>query len=561
MNHEDRILEFALHRHFGDEEAVDVAARVAKAWERGASGALDEEELEEIRSYVEGPRLVEGRGRPDVVPRAVGERKTRRLPWILALALAAAVLCALGLRFLRSPADESPAPSHVVVPPFLVAEAEVLVLRGPARRQVRAREIERGDALLVLEKPVALAFGAGTTLHAQVPSLLVVDEKEGEPMIAATLGDFTLQTSGLRAHLRTDFAEVALSPSTSMSIELFRSDPAATPHLGLDVDLARTLLADFPEVRTLRLRVTSGDAAVSTRDVTRLLDASSGSLSIPSRRAPVVPETEFARYAKATELLFGLVDFPRWSTGLTPDLALALEDLRGLLERQPALRVEFRERLVEMRKSHDLPRMLTSILLDFLERDEDPEALALASDIWVEEPDRFQIDHVVGFAERGGFEFVRELEQVVDLYRSDPSGLEEPPVFPAAFLALCGDDAGRALLTEFAALPESSQVEPGWPDLRHVVAALALEGLGETDRWDRTVEFLATHARALLDVPDEKEALRVVLLLELMTERRAERTPPSLRGLVSAGYALEGMLQGSFDPDAIGARIDAVRAR
>ena len=66
MDHEERIFEYALGRHFRGADEGDLSRSVREAYERGETGSMDTQELEHIRSYVEGPQLVRGSKGPSV---------------------------------------------------------------------------------------------------------------------------------------------------------------------------------------------------------------------------------------------------------------------------------------------------------------------------------------------------------------------------------------------------------------------------------------------------------------------------------------------------------------
>lgn len=555
MDHDERIFEYALGRHFREQDGTDLSRQVREAWELGEPGSMSGEELEEIRSYVEGPQLVRGE-RIEHAPEENLPRRTSLRRW---LAAAAAVLAALGAWTLLSeepvgsPGDAPPG----LAPAFAVADREVQVLRGPARVATRTTELERGDAILLTDAPIAVSFAGGASLHAQAPALFVLDGPAEEPRVALYLGDLVLNTAGGPAEVWTDFAALRLGPSAGMTVAVSQADRGVP----LDLPLARTVLVSgIDAVRTLRTRVTEGTAELTADDLQQVLDPLDGAFSLASRSAPVVSGEDYALYAELSDLLFREVDSGVMVFALPPAFGEAMRELGQLLAREPMLAADFRTRVERVRSTKQPPRIFTSYVLDLMAMD--PDALELASRIWIEEPQAFQQTHVLAYAELGGFEFEREIQAILTHYLAEPDAFEEPPTLPALFLAFRGDAAGRALLEKAARPPTELAFQDGWDGVAYLLASAALDDLGEDRHWQAAKLHVSELVDELLLRDATLPAARIVAQLDFVGRALSATRPPLLAGLVWRSFTYGSEEAERFeDASEVRAELDAVLAR
>ena len=512
MNDEqDRLLEYLLEiHHRSDAPPTDLAKSIAQAWHDGERGSVSVRELAEVERELDknAPQRPSWTNDPtsDV-------RRLRRLDTRLLVAAAALLIAVLGLWWSGGSTDV-----------FVVAAPEVLVLRGATQTQRTTSEIAPGDAVLVFDRPVSLTTAGGAKLHAQVPTLLSFDQAEGMTRVDVTLGDLTVQTQSDPLRINVGFASIDAAPRTALSFELTRSDGDGSPD-PLDLRAARRVLVDgFEDPRTLRVRVTVGEAELRRGEMVEILNATSGSFMIASHRPATIPRDSLDRFGELTDLMFGGNAFAQRDAG---SLDAAMRELGELLATFEQVRAPFRRRVVEARSVSTMPRTLTSYALDFLQVDPDPEALELAQSIWGDEPGTFIHAHTVGFAERGGREFQRAIRSIVTAWVADPTSAGNPPLLPAAYLAFAGDASGSDILGLFAQVPPR-EVAPGWAVNEFLIACFALEALGDESAWWDGVEALAAQVRFDLDEYELIEARRLVTSLDIVTGLRAEPRPPRL---------------------------------
>ena len=152
---EDRLLDFALERHFGSETDADadVTEAVVSAWAQGERGSLTPAELERCARAADAPfepdvlRPEESTG-SDARPGSV----LRPLAWAGALA-AASILVFVVTRPDGPPSGVgSEAPGAIAsgpeaddAVPFAESVADVTLLRGPAWDQLVSRTAEPGE--------------------------------------------------------------------------------------------------------------------------------------------------------------------------------------------------------------------------------------------------------------------------------------------------------------------------------------------------------------------------------------------------------------------------------
>ena len=184
-----------------------------------------------------------------------------------------------------------------------------------------------------------------------------------------------------------------------------------------------------------------------------------------------------------------------------------------------------------------------SMLLSLLSLDRNQTSLRIARTVWMKRPEAFGYEHVVALAERGAFEFEREIEIMVAEHDVDDL---TAVILPAARLALQGHWDGSHFLVRWL----ESKAAAGTGELYLTfVAAASLEALGEP-----------SYARLLCEELDRRieEALErgvVVLARELVVAADYFETPWRRRdgasiGILatrirSHGRSLEGSLETS----------------
>lgn len=160
-------------------------------------------------------------------------------------------------------------------------------------------------------------------------------------------------------------------------------------------------------------------------------------------------------------------------------------------------------------------------LLAYLGYDESDDALKLARELWLRSPESFEDANVVAFAERGAFEFEREIFALVADYEA--AG-REAPVLPAAYLGLRGWEEGRDVLAEAVATTEfETQRYP-----RLLAGAAALENLGDSGSWPRLMASLEAAVESALENDKLDEAAWLVLATEDFRQLMAESSAPSI---------------------------------
>ncbi len=512
MNQEqERLLDHLLElEHRTPEAPIDLAESVADAWSSGERGSLTSRELAEIERQL-GERAHEERDArpPTPAPRAVGPaRELRVRAWIAA---AAALVLALGVWAALAPKSSK---EH------FVADPSALVLRGASQVAQTTPSVRRGDAVVVIDGPVSLTGPGGIALHAQAPSLIAFPDAADGWTVDVVLGDVAVQTQATALEVRFGFATLSVLPDTALSFEATRV-AGEEGEAGFTLPFARRALVDgFDEPRTLRVRVTVGRAELRSRGIFERVDPSSGTVSISSRSAPVVPQPTLERFDALTAYM--LRGAPLVEPGASA--ASLLRELGDLLESFESLRQSFRARLLEARAAGTVTRSNTSYALDFLQADPSPQAIEVASAIWRDEPWNLTHGHIVAFAERGAFEFAREAEAMVSTWNDDPVETTPAPVLPAAFLALRGDDSGRRLL-EASSAPPDEDARAGWSAFEFLVAAWGLELLGDEDAWPAAVAALDKACVASLVRDEVVEARRLVLALQIVADLREAPQP------------------------------------
>lgn len=170
-----------------------------------------------------------------------------------------------------------------------------------------------------------------------------------------------------------------------------------------------------------------------------------------------------------------------------------------------------------------LPRDFLGNVIDFLHVDPSAESLALASELWLAAPEWFEEVHLVTFAERGAFEFDREIEAMVEMYEPvEP--FQEPPVVAATYLALRGNTAGRDLLADSAAGIRSVE----WIAPFGMFAALGLDALGDPEAWNALEEQVQNYVMKFLEEGEQIRASRLLLEFEFFDQLRQSAETPVL---------------------------------
>ncbi len=155
-------------------------------------------------------------------------------------------------------------------------------------------------------------------------------------------------------------------------------------------------------------------------------------------------------------------------------------------------------------KERELRVRVVPLALNFLIQDPSEIALDLALELWGEFPQYFDHVHQIAFAERGVDDFQRECRDLVEIYDSE---IDEPPYYPAAFLAFRGDATGRDVLSEVL-----TRDDPELLDAR-LLCALALDRLDDSNAWTWMEDRCRKTIEAYLE-NDVRGAVQAVLLFE-----------------------------------------------
>jgi hypothetical protein len=546
--HEDRILDYALARHFRGEETVDLSEEIARAWDEGARGSLAPDELE-LEDALEAPATPVTPATPARAPEPASPIARRPLLRLVPLAAAAAAVAAALFLFGEEDAPE--------VRSLVAASRAVGVLDG-AGTEHRSDALAAGESALLLEGEATFVVGSAQ-LAVRSPALLRFQHAGLVDLLVGAV-ELTAGTDPMR--LETGFAALHVDPGSRVVVELTRgpSEDGSPPEL--DVALARRALASgIASPRSLRVTVAAGEAElVRSAGRSELLDPESGSFVVPSRAPEAVSDEDIARFEGLLErLVHDLEAGPTWDRVRSQAFARGLEQLGDLLTEEEELRALFRQRVLEKRRDGALPPFFTTTLLDFLELDPDPAAFDLARRLWIEEPSAFFPYHVVAFAERGGFEFERELDAMVESWNEDPESWELPPLVPAVHLAFREDARARPLLTAMVAERPRPGYTKGWEVADQILAAVGLDALGDTDVWDDVLDGLAHDVEMLVEQGETIEAARIVLTLEVIVARLRASGVPELTGLGLALRVVPLKAEDPGDPGDLLVRLEEAR--
>ena len=139
-----------------------------------------------------------------------------------------------------------------------------------------------------------------------------------------------------------------------------------------------------------------------------------------------------------------------------------------------------------------------------------PRSLALARSLWRVAPESFAPESVVGFAERGAFEFERELRAWLD----DPDARVEELLYAACFLHERGETDADWVLFEAAARTPTTPMEFEWGWL----AATVLRRSGEDGPWTLIEDGLEGTVEGALEAGDLGMASGLVLAWDFYDE-------------------------------------------
>ena len=466
----DRLLNYALLRVLREdaEPEVDLAAQIARAWERGVRGSIQPEELGELLEEPLEPeavsqtklvpqngrasshvpaRQVNGHGRASGRTKVNGHDRAPATPSLLRrapvqAAAAALVLATAGLWWWRQAGPKLEAPGSSLAGAFARLDQPATVIRGTERR--RSETLEPGDAVWSAEQTLAIQLAGAGTVHLQPGSLVRFDGVH-EPESPAEVEQVALLVGGLDwsvpsepsgagaadALLDFGFAELAPGPGG-------RVDAAVEPVLaGYRVSLAEMLEEPWDEPRVLSLSVAGGTSRLTLGD--RIESLEPGNAPVRFESHPVDSETR-KRFESLRQSLFAGAEGLREVGGYT-NFGLLIDQLTLDLKSAPGLWADLAERWTKDGDPRARP-----VLLSCLQMSDSPRALFLARRLWREDPAAFLDDQIVSFAERGAFEFQREVAARVAGWDAADDG--PLPILSAAYLAQSGDDSGYEVLAE-----------------------------------------------------------------------------------------------------------------
>jgi len=489
----DRLLESALEELLDESEPVDLAPRIRAAWERGERGT----------GTGDGPSLAPLTGSPEV-PRP----ELRRLrAWPL-LGAAAAVLAVGAAAWVWTRPDAGPR---------LTASRHISVLRPGRWEADFARDVAPGDSVVADgTEPVVLSLPSGGGLTLSPSTVLAVQRSEaGDWLMDLRLGTAVLDAppnAGLA--LSTGFARADLTPAASVRASVKFDFTSRDENRGDLEEWARERLepGDIPP-RVLTLDVLAGEVELAFAGEGEEATARSGErreLASHPLSEDEIERTDQLFMAMAEAGLFNAKG--NWSN--LPDYGGMDYSLKKLSE-FAAVRHQ-RWTLVSkwvtgmFERSELEPRAL-SRALEFLAYDGSERALQQGRELWLERPDVFQVDHILAFAERGAFEFHRELTAMVGLHQpGDP----DPPILPAAYLGLRGWGEGLSLLEKALDDYVARDAVPieAWPSF--LATGAALDALGYADAWGQVLRALEAAVERSLAKDDLESARWFVLATE-----------------------------------------------
>jgi hypothetical protein len=170
----------------------------------------------------------------------------------------------------------------------------------------------------------------------------------------------------------------------------------------------------------------------------------------------------------------------------------AREGTFAVLREMPELWPLADEAIAELLDPDRAPAYVRAEILPALAVDPSPFAYEAVREAWLVDPAVFSTDVIVAMAERGAFEFEREVDVWFDAW---DEGAEGDP-FPVALrLAVLGDDRGAQFLRA-----ETAEDDPkGEAYGRSLLAAAALARLGDLRTWDDVATLFIEETRSLVE--------------------------------------------------------------
>ncbi len=510
----DRVLEYALVEVYRGRRGADLSRRIASAWERGLRGTLEDEELARLLGEPEDREPHEFPLLPGSSSNGIGSASPLSQAWFrrrwLPAAIAAGILIATGTLALWLG-------SRRAAEPFGVVSKEVLVIRGPARTELRSIDILPGDVLAVEDAPLRLALRGGADLDLAPRSVLLAARLEDAVQIDLAFGELEVSCGVEPLNIATGFASVRAAPGSRLLARVSVAGAAGTLDLLAPADRARVLLRpDFDRERKFHVRVIDGEARLAQGDRFETAVAGSAERVFSSRAEVELTQGDRQRF---DDLYRDVCEKPM---APYPELAASMRELSGLLADHPSLWKIFRERATQLRVKPGAAAIAPHVI-DVLHQDFSSESLELARELWLEIPEAFREEHMVAFAERGAFEFQREVRAQVATWE-ESSGLP-PPVLAAAYLCYRGDGSGTAILRRAceAVAPASAPA--------CFLAALALESAGERTFWPRVAELVREQSERHLDLHDAAYSGRLLIVYEAFLELRELGGTPAIGNL------------------------------
>lgn len=522
---EDRWIEHALREIYAmNRDEPDLAATVRAAWEEGEARTIPgptQRRLANGASHTEGSDS----------PRRAGvarERSMVRPATYVAMAAAALVIAGtiVVLRMGRDARDDTSVPSGPSSTVVATAERSFWVVdRGTRTREIRAGEVVAAP----LGRPVAADLSVGGRVLADPGAHLAFVEAGGDAgaRIRLVQGSIRIEGGGATVSvLLPEGGQVEISDEAVASVR-FDGVRGERP-VGLVEIEAWEGTADFvfePSVsageqalhETIEGRASAGESATRVLLAgadTRIAGAPDLAIAAGIRAIDAYKGTTAARIESLRQV---------YSQGV-------LAELRRMPELWPLAEPAMRELL----GAADVAVFVRSEIIRAISVDPSPWAENLLREVWMDHPDLFPADAVVAMAERGVFEFQRELDAWAELLASGGAkGVPLEESLPIAlYLAQRGDDSGASVLMRALTAPRFDPTS-GSP----IFAAAGLGLLGREGAWndlvvngvasarDRLAKDMVDQAARLIDVLTYADAIRHEQALEFDGEDVAWPAP------------------------------------
>jgi len=496
----DRILDYALGRHFSMEPTIDLSERIAQRWAEGEGGSLQPDELQALGSSTK-PKAIRGGHRT-----GLGHWRG----WILAAACllllwAAAALLPTAPRLVSDPGPAQPRPWQVQL------SEPIDLYRGPESKALRSSTILAGDTLFMAETSPELSLGAGLTLTARGPALFSIERLHGALQIAPLAGELTLAGQPGLAWALNGVALSFEAPSR-LSLQLagsFSPAPRDWTPSGVLAFLREEREAD----QALLLMLTSGQLGRGIGDNANLLGTGEELILVGGE---VLSEEVWRRAQGLIRDIApsgpgDMVAANYWSPERAREQS---QQFAEMIAEEPALWGVLGAALRGRARQGVLNPRFAMALLDLLIYGEEPRAREQARSLWMTDPAAFNPRQVVAMASFGYFEFQRELEAQWAL-----AGEQDWEGLPYAIYAgMEGDARGEQLLDHALRNPEERTLASG----EFGLAALALESLGESGAWDLVQDPFEAAFEAALLAGELTRAQQVVLQVEALAALRRE---------------------------------------